>query len=267
MIDNPFLTMFTVGVAKLTGFFFEKYQWIQKGIDLATGFKMGTAGSGGFLNALKAVFSPGGAISTVLTPLVSAIGVLAAGFAGGLIGKSIGGVASEAVGNKSTDAGDNWGTATAIAGGLIGLALAPFTAGSSLAITAAAVGGGALAGGAIGKFAGDAINQPVKDGLFGGERGIAQGGKITPIDNKDDLLAMKPGGVVDKHMFNNSNSSSMKIEFGEIQFKFDELKVTSPGSPGVAIDLLKDPQFIRNLTNLIHTETEMAIQGGKTRKK
>lgn len=105
----------------------------------------------------------------------------------------------------------------------------------------------------------------MNDGIFGGtksSRGIIQGGAITPIDNKDDLIAKKPNGGIDKALGVNSNSS-MKIEFGEIHFKFDELKVTSPGHPGFAIELMKDPQFARDITRMVHNETKKAIDGGK----
>lgn len=105
------------------------------------------------------------------------------------------------------------------------------------------------------------------DGIFSATkspRGIIQGGGITPIDNKDDLIAKKPNGAIDKALGTNT-SSTMKIEFGEIHFKFDELKITSPGNPGVAIDLLKDPQFIRNITRMIHVETEKTISQGKVK--
>jgi len=115
----------------------------------------------------------------------------------------------------------------------------------------------------------DAIfNRPINDGFLGNDfskgRGIIQGGKITPIDNKDDLIAYKPNGPIDNSLKNNT-PSVMKIEFGEIHFKFDELKVTSPGSPGLAIDLLKDPQFTRNVTRMVHVETEKIINGGKSK--
>lgn len=111
---------------------------------------------------------------------------------------------------------------------------------------------------------------PLHDGSLGSDfsknRALVQGGKIHPIDNKDDLMAMKPNGVVDKSLKKNS-SSTMKIEFGEIHFKFDEIKISSPGSPGLAIDLMKDPQFIRNITRMVHVETEKAINGGKVQPK
>ncbi len=120
--------------------------------------------------------------------------------------------------------------------------------------------------GNYGKEVNDGLfTSPIKDGKLGKDfskgRGIVQGGKITPIDNKDDLIAMKPNGPVDKTIRNGTNST-MKIEFGEIRFKFDELKVTSPGSPGVSIDLLKDQQFIRSITRMVHSETEKVINGG-----
>lgn len=137
---------------------------------------------------------------------------------------------------------------------------------------------GALAGGLLGAgkgtydeyFSEDAkkrnsILPGMHDGVFGAtnsSRGIIQGGAITPIDNKDDLIAKKPNGVIDKALGTNS-TSTMKIEFGDIHFKFDELKVTSPGSPGFAIDLMKDPQFARDITRIVHNETKKAIDGGK----
>jgi hypothetical protein len=108
----------------------------------------------------------------------------------------------------------------------------------------------------------------VHDGVFNGDfskgRGVVQGGKITPIDNKDDLIAMKKGGPI-HNSFSDNNQKTMKIEFGEIRFKFDELKVSAPGSPGTAIDLTKDPQFIRNITRMIHVETEKVVNGGKAK--
>lgn len=107
------------------------------------------------------------------------------------------------------------------------------------------------------------------DGLIGGSdfnkgRGVIQGGKITPIDNKDDLIAMKKDGPIHKS-FSQPTTGTMKIEFGEIRFKFDELKISVPGAPGTAIELTKDPQFIRNITRMIHVETEKVVNGGKAK--
>lgn len=61
-----------------------------------------------------------------------------------------------------------------------------------------------------------------------------------------------------------SKSAPVKIEFGEIRFK-GEINLTSPGNPGTALDITKDPILIKKLTELIHVETEKAIQGGKVK--
>jgi hypothetical protein len=61
-----------------------------------------------------------------------------------------------------------------------------------------------------------------------------------------------------------SNPSPVKIEFGEIKFR-GEINLTNPGGPGTTLDITKDPILIRKLTELIHTETEKVIQGGKVK--
>lgn len=156
-----------------------------------------------------------------------------------------------------------------------------------------AVGGaiGGVAGGVKGLwdeyFSEEAKGKGVHDGVFGGMngalmgsafgplgsmvgaglgsmfsegRGVIQNGKITPIDNKDDLLAMKPGGAIDKA--SSSATSNMTIDFGEIKFS-GEIKVVIPNAPGLAIDLAKDPKFQRDITRIVHTETAKVINGGK----
>ena len=212
--------------------------------------------------------------------LAKSVGVLAAGVAGWAAGKWIGGKLSESVGNKSTEEGDTssmWGAGLGAALALgIGAALAIPTGGLSL-LGAAGLGfGGALAGGAIGKVGGDAMNQPVNDGKFSGYdnkigsdfnkgRGILQGGKITPINNKDDILAMKPGGPVDNMMSKNTGVNNIKHEFGELTIN-GKIEVTSPGNSSTAVDLMRNPQFIRELQmkisqDLIMKENQMLKRG------
>ena len=118
--------------------------------------------------------------------------------------------------------------------------------------------GGALMGsafGGIGSMVGAGLGSMFSEG-----RGVIQGGKITPIDNKDDLLAMKPGGAIDKAV--SSGGSSMTINFGEIKIN-GEVKVSVPGNDGFSIDLAKDPKFQREITRLVHNETSKVINGGK----
>lgn len=154
-------------------------------------------------------------------------------------------------------------------GAMIGSMIAP---GIGTAIGAAVGGlGGALFGayneGMFGQETHDGIFEGYKKGLgseFSKGRGLIQGGKIHPIDNKDDLLAMKPGGVVDTHTNSNSSSNVVKHDFGELTIN-GEIKVTSPGNPGIAVDLLKDPQFKRDIARTIQSEIEKNKNGGKNK--
>jgi hypothetical protein len=61
-----------------------------------------------------------------------------------------------------------------------------------------------------------------------------------------------------------SKPEPVKIEFGEIKFR-GEINLTNPGGPGTTLDITKDPVLVKKLTELIHIETEKAIQGGKVK--
>ncbi len=258
--------LYTFLGAKALGWLADKATWFANGLALSSGFNIGAKGGGLIEGLSKAI---GGNIGI----LAKSVGVLGAGIAGWAAGNAIGGGISEAMGNKSTKEGDTssmWGAG--IGGALalgIGALLAVPTGGLSMLGAAALVGGGALAGSTIGKVGGDAMNQPVNDANFAGmgnrDRGIVQGGKITPIDNKDDLLAMKPGGAIDKTI-KDTQPKVMKIDFGEIHFKFDDLIIKSPGTGDqskVAKELLDNPHFTRDMARMIHVETGKAINGGK----
>jgi hypothetical protein len=239
--------------------------WISNGLLLAQGFNMGT-GKGSSL--LKMLGGPMGM-------LAKSVAVLGAGVAGWAAGKWIGGKLSESVGNKSTEEGDTssmWGAGLGAALALgIGAALAIPTGGLSLVGAAALAGGGALAGGAIGKVGGDAMNQKstysptlnpsVDDAMFEG-RGIIQGGKITPLDKKDDILAMKSGGAVDNYVNEKKQVNVVRHEFGDITLN-GNITISSPGGEKNMTEFLKDPIFMRNLTTMIHSETEKVVGQGK----
>ena len=262
IIDNPVESAFIYGVAKFTGLLIDNFMWIKNGLFLAQGFNMGTTGNGGLGQMITK--SLGGPLGF----LAKSVAVLGAGLAGWAAGKWIGGKFSESIGNKSTEEGDRasmWGAGigAALAFG-IGAALAVPTGGLSLLGAAALTGGGALAGGAIGKIGGDAMNQPVNDGLFPSTgnyskgRGLIQNGKITPIDNKDDLLAMKPNGVVDrasKSQALDNKPSTVKHEFGELRIN-GELKLDFPGNTANGVDLLKNPSFVSAITKKVQAEVE-----------
>jgi hypothetical protein len=246
--------------------------WILNGMALAKGFNIGTSGNGGFLSAIGSVLTGGLKKTGGGSAVRGAVGAGIAGAAGVGIG---------AITDANTDPGSGWNIAgKAAAGALEGAALGSF-------LGPIGAGVGALIGGLVGgvkayksKPAHDAIfNSPIHDGLavgkglgsdFSKNRGIVQGGKITPIDNKDDLLAMKPGGGVMQGLAEtskNKRSEKLKVEFGEIIFRFDDLVVKTSGGDSKTIgkDLLNSPQFTRDIARMIHVETEKAINGGKLR--
>ena len=110
-------------------------------------------------------------------------------------------------------------------------------------------------------------NQPVQDALSqsGYNRGILAGGAITPISNKDSLMSYKPKGPIDNALNQSANNpSTMKIEFAPLTFN-GSIMLTSPGNPGQATDLLKNHDFISNITQIIHVETQKQIGGGKVK--
>jgi len=229
--------------------------------------------------AASGIVSAFGAFSTAAPALAAALGPIAIGLAGvatalGAIsfGKYLGGKFSETKGNESTKEGDKaaWMAGLGLAAGAAAIAA---TGGLATPLVIAAAAGGGLAGGLGGKIIGDAMNQPTHDGLFemGKNYGsdfskgnaIVQNGTVTPIDNKDDLLAMKPNGIIDK-------SLKSKVEKPQIiKHIFDDVNINGtlmlslPGGGNIPVEITKDPTFIRNLTAMIHSETEKAINGGK----
>ena len=157
---------------------------------------------------------------------------------------------------------------------------------------------GAWGGGALGEAGGDAMygdedralndgiigspvhdarfNSSLKQGIFDSfnkkagkplgpdfskKRGVIQGGKITPIDNKDDLLAMKPGGVVDSAT-KDTGSNMVNHSFGDININ-GKIMVEFPGGTSHGEDLLNDPQFRRDIARVVTTEIQKTKIGGK----
>jgi len=188
--------------------------------------------------------------------------------------------------------------------GAWGGAAAGAAIGSAFPVVGTIIGGligaalGGFAGGSLGEAGGDAIygdedrmTRPLHDGIIGGMsssplsgmlgsiasssgnmlgsdfskgRGVIQGGKITPIDNKDDLLAMKPSGAIDKTS-KSQGSNIVTHSFGNININ-GEILLKSPGNnPGEVVDLLKDASFKRDITRIIQVELEKNRNGGKNK--
>jgi len=100
-------------------------------------------------------------------------------------------------------------------------------------------------------------NVGVGDGIFGGSkksrRAILEGKNVTPIDSKDDILAMKPGGIVDKVMSKNTGVNTVKHEFGTLNIS-GEITLNVPGNEKININLAKSPEFVREITRMVHVE-------------
>lgn len=270
IIDNPIKSVVGLLIAN-------KAQWILNGRLLAEGFNMGTMGrnSGGFMDMV-----PGGKSMRVGGKAIAA-GKYGKGL--GMIGKGIGKVAAPlallGVGvDAITNATDDTLTITEKIAKTLDqnkFMAAGAAIGSIFPVVGTAVGAGI--GGLIDFIAGDSAmignwEEPVNDGYFSGKgksnfskgRAIIDGGKITPIDNKDDLLALKKDGIIDKNIGSKVEGGIVKHEFGDIKIT-GELVLTTPGGERVSTEILKDPQLIRTLTRMIHVETEKVVQGGKSK--
>jgi hypothetical protein len=285
----------TVLTVKGLGFLWDKASWLMNGITLGMGFNSvaNAGGSGG--NSITDFLGKNGKTGRLRS--ASKIGKFAKGVGGasaGLLSAGISGY-DEWSGNKAAGMDENENAkrtgvrAAAAGGGAWGGAALGATIGTMIFPgVGTAIGGliggiaGGMAGDKIGDSGGDAIwgktnkgelsiGDETNDGVFprlgsdfSKNRAIIQGGKIHPIDNKDDLMAMKPNGVVDKEMKSNNSSGVVKHVFEPISIN-GTILITSPGNPGQAIDLLKDSQFKRDITRVIQSEVEKNKNGGKNR--
>jgi hypothetical protein len=267
VIDNPIKTAVGIGVAKIGGMLFEKATWFANGLALSAGFKTGNGG--GVMGAVKGNLAniPGAGGSSMKGAAIGG----GLGLAGGLV-------------DANTESTNVWGKAGA--GALEGAGLGSVFGPWGMAV--GAVLGGVIRGGMAyaekeGMMSDGMFNSPVHDAKFsdlpkipqvpkpkslGSDyskgRGIMQGGKITPIDNKDDLLAMKKGGTIDNVMNKNTGNQTMKVDFGEITIN-GKIEVMSPGNPGLSVDLMKDPSFKRDIARVVSSEIEKNRNGGKNK--
>jgi len=280
IIDNPIKSALIVGGAKIAGFLLDKASWILNGLSLATGFKMGMGGIssigggtgqiGGSTMGLRnagAMDKMGlNTIQKVGTNFKSGLksfgaigsGVLAAGFAGYdeyseqmEKGKSQG----EAIGRaalKGTGAGlGAWGGAAA------GAAI-----GSVVPVVGTIIGG--LIGGALGAWGGGKIadldTYGVNDGIVFNPNDkfmkVNDGAMIAGTNvngNKD--LARSISSVMSPQPVSSSIGApgSLKISFDELKLNgVIELKIDNQLSKSLGENLIKDPQFIRNLSLMIN---------------
>jgi hypothetical protein len=263
--------------------------WVGNGLALARGFMMGTKGFGGSLDAdgggMMSKLMKGGKKGGFGRNMMAGANKLGRKGGFGLGGKMTLG-SSLAKGGKAFTGLGIAGLGLDVGRGMlddqdsdVGKAMGVGSTAAGWAGTGALIGSiipgvGTAIGGAIGGIAG--AGKGIYDEYFSDEaqakkrdRSFGMDDGIIHFNDRDKFMKVGDGTMIagtnengNKDLaktLSGGNGGTMKIEFGEIHFKFDELKVTSPGSPGVAIDLLKDPQFIRNITRMIHSETEKVI--------
>ena len=272
LIDNPLTTAVGYLATKGLGFLMEKAGWILNGLALAKGFNMGAKVGGGATDSVMDML--GGSKRSRLRGaskmgnFAKGLGGASAGILSGLVSgydefsenKESGMGTGENVGRTSmrglAAGGGAWG---GMAGGAaIGTMIFP---GVGTAI-------GGLLGGILGGLAGDKIGDSAGDITFGKKANdaILSGGKLTPLDKKDDILAMKPGGAIDNYNGNNGNNSEpnvIKHDFGVITFD-GNITVSGPSGEKQPIDF-NNSLLMQNLQTMIHTATEKVITGGKTK--
>jgi hypothetical protein len=202
-----------------------------------TAAKATGAGLGGWGGA-----AAGAAIGTAIFPV---IGTAIGGLIGGLLGAWGGGAVGEA-GGDAMYGDEQRGMNDGVFGGLE----------SNASLAGAAIGASLL--GPLGALGGAKLGADFSKG-----RGVLQGGKITPIDNKDDLIAMKPGGAIDKAGYK-GGSTNVTHTFGDINLS-GEIKLVVPGDPGKAVDLMKNPAFVSEITRAVSAQIERNIGGGKNK--
>jgi hypothetical protein len=278
---GPKGTLYTIFGTKVLGWMIDKATWFTNGLQLAQGFNVGTTGKGGVLSNLMNWLKGGkGAAgeaavagetgfdalgSSMASGSISSLGkfVKGAGIAGAVGGGISGYEKYSEERGKGKGVGESLGKgalkgAGAFLGGAggwaLGAALAPETGGLSLLLPLLLSGGLSYAGGKL-----------ADTSTYGIDDGIVQGGKITPIDSKDDLLAMKPDGAIAKTLGAGKTIggvNEVKHTFGDLTIN-GQLVVTTPGGGSVGTDLLKDPSFIRSMTLLVTNEVQKINNGGK----
>jgi hypothetical protein len=276
-INNPELTALVYGLSKLGGVLFDVYTWTKNGILLSRGFMMGMGRGGGLMGPSM---PPAGGTSTPAGgtsipaggfkanlrsgPAIGA-GLLSAGLYGyqeyqetGSAGRA----ATKGIGGGLGAWGG--GAAGAAAGAALGTMLFPGLGTAAGTVLGGILGlAGAGLGGYLGAESADALGNYIlpeaNDGYFGAgsqyKRGIIQSGMITPINNKDDLIALKKNGVIDNAMSSGSSSQDVRHSFGDLRVG-GEIMLRMPGAGTVGVDLMRDPSFIRELTQKINIEIE-----------
>lgn len=280
IIDNPFKTALTIGGAKLIGFLADKGNWLLNGRILGMGFNS-VANVGGGSQFRGGSFSRGKELLNAGRGGAGLMGYLGRGAIGGLGGYAIGSLGTSLAGRESTTTGNVASLVGTIAGGIIGSFAGP--AGTMI---------GSAIGSSAGKFFGDMLSQEDKPNIGAMNDGIIKFNskdKFTKVNdstmiagtNENGNMALAkaimsstvPGFAVADYLASNKKSqvnpavpasspSTLKIEFGELKLSGEVNLVSGNNvSNKLGEELIKSPSFVRDITKLVHVQTNSAIKG------
>ena len=250
---------------------------------LGTGFNM-SVGNGGLISGLKNIFSKGaGAAGTSSqfaggsfsagkkllskpggTSSLAKFGVggsmkMAGGAAGGLLAGGIDSIDAFSEGKTGEGVGN---IAGGIIGGALGTLLDPF-----LGPFGTMIGGwaGSKLGGAVGGLfdSEETTAKNVNDGVMFNPRDkflkLNDGAMIAGTNengNQSLAEAIMKSKDYNGSKSNNSNTIS-RVEFGELSIN-GKLMIESPGNPNMGVDLLKNPEFISEITKKILVQIDVS---------
>lgn len=276
MVNNPIATL-------IGGVLFASAAWIASGYMLAKGFMAGTSGFGSMFGGkgggLGSMFGGKGGKGGVNMQRAPKGGITHGGktYKGGqMYNAGKGGGMKGMSGMKGMGVGLGLGAASMGIDYGRGMMEDPDSAGGkAMGIGSSALAGagmgmmfgpwGAAIGGLIGGIYG-AVNEfsdtsePVQS-TIGLNDGVIMDGKITPFNQKDDVLKFqKTGGAIDKAVATGGAGMSLGGT-SKVHITFDEIKVTSDGS-SAKIDLEKDTAFINQLASKIKEALSKTANGG-----
>lgn len=237
---------------------FNILSWVANGKALAQGFLTMTKGFGGTGSATTTGGGKGGKMGRM-----GRMGV----------GAGIAGLGVDMLTDATTEKGSGANIfGKAVSGALTGASLGSFlgpwgTAGGAIV--------GALYGGITAAMekpenqipVGEEMNDgylpaPKLSGNFSKGRQLVQDGVAHPIDNVDkEMWIGKSGGPIDR-----GNKTYRKADVPQtINHTFDPIEIKGtimvnvPGNPGQGVELLRNQEFIRSLTPLIHQQTQISL--------
>lgn len=216
-----------------------------------TGAKASGAGLGAWGGA-----AAGAALGTLLLP---GIGTLIGGAIGGLAGGYFGGETGEAIGDgiwgeETDDAifsspvkdASFSGAQTKMKKNIVSTAVGTIKSSNSKAMVRP-------------RAKGDSTVDKILN-----TRGIVQGGKITPIDNRDDidLIANKPGGAISNYAGNSTNGT-IKHDFGNINIS-GSITINAPGG-AITENIANDESIRREITRAVREGVIKELNMNKTK--